>query len=67
MVTVVPVLPSNGVTLVITGAGITVYVRLVLPVHPESVPATVYVTEPLPTVVTEVPVVALKPVDGDHV
>ena len=51
----------------ITGDGVTVTVTCAVEVHPFLVPVTVYVVVVVGEAVTEVPVVLLNPVAGDHV
>jgi hypothetical protein len=50
----------------VTGSGFTVTTTVVVPVHAPDVPVTVYVVVEGGLAVTDVPVVALSPVAGDH-
>jgi hypothetical protein len=58
-------LADDGVT-VIVGTLLTVIVRIAVTLHP-VVPVIVYVVVAVALHVTVAPVVALKPVDGNHV
>ena len=51
---------------VTTGTGFTVTVTCAVAVHPDASPVTVYVMVEAGLAVTEEPVFALNPVEGDH-